>query len=140
MHISRKQLIKFLGTAVFMSAMLTANFYAVRKMNHYGMELYFYDKLLVAYNIGSGAGLKEEVDKILADERYPRELAMARDFMVKLKDLKDPGVFLNDKVNQDKEKVIFFKRLRNAAIILMFVILAWRLFMNMGARFKFKSN
>ena len=60
---TKKQLIRFAVTFIFLCCMLFANFFAVRIMLRYGVDAYFYDKLLVAYNIGGANGLKIELDK-----------------------------------------------------------------------------
>ncbi len=73
-------------------------FYAIRRILRFGRELYFYDKLLVAYDIGGAKGLEDELGKIRASEKSSLELALVKDFEIKLKGLKDPAVFLGEKV------------------------------------------
>jgi hypothetical protein len=116
--------------------MVYANYYAVRRIMRLGVEIYFYDKLSVAYNIGGKKGLKEELQNIRANDKMPHELALAKDFEIKLRSLKDPAAFLNDKVTQDKQKVNLIRTLRSVAIILMFLVFGWRLIANFAGRFK----
>lgn len=136
MRFSRSQIIKLALTLVFLVCVLFANFYAVRRMMRLGLEVYFYDKLLVAYNIGGRKGLEEEIEKIRAADKMPRELVLAKDFEIRLKGLKDPAQFLSEKVEQNKRKVNRIRNLRTAAIILMFIIFGWRMMVNFRWRLK----
>ena len=102
----------------------------------YGLELYFYDKLLVAYNIGGRKGLELEMEKMRTTDKMPRELALAKDFEIKLKELKDPAEFLSDKVTRNKNMVNLVRNLRSIAIILMLLIFSWRLIINLPRRSK----
>jgi hypothetical protein len=126
--------------AMFLTTMLIANFYTVRNMNRYGLELYFYDKLLVAYNIGGEAGLKEELKEMLLDDRSPRQLILAKDFIAKMESLKEPLIFLNNQVEKNKSKISFFRNLRTTAIIFMLLIFIWRLITNIKTGSKPKIN
>lgn len=130
MKLSKKQIIGFAITAIFLVSMLFANFYAIRKIGRYGVELYLYDKLLVAYNIAGKAGLEKELKDILSSDKMPRELALAREFKVEMETLEDPGAYLSKKVAQDKREIAIFRHSRNAAILLMFVIFSWRILSN----------
>lgn len=140
MSLSKGMVIKFTIMLVFLVCMLFANFYAVRKLMQYGMEVYFYDKLSVAYSIGGAKGLEEELEKMRSTDKMPRELPLAKEFEIKLKNLQDPAVFLRDKVEQNKERISLIRSLRSAAIILMFFIFAWRLSVNLCGRFKCKKS
>ncbi len=127
MELSRGRIAKFAVILVFLICTLFANFYAVRKIMRYGLDIYFYDRLLVAYNIGGREGLIKELGIIRGTDKMPYERGLARDFAAHLTDLKDPGIFLSDKVVQNKDKVNFIRNLRSAAIILMLFIFVWRL-------------
>jgi len=124
--------------AVFLACTLFANFYAVRKIMRYGVEVYFYDKLLVAYNIGGAKGMQKELQQIRAFDKMPRESALAKDFESKIGGLKDPAEFLSAKVQQGKEKVNLIRNLRSAAIVLMILLFGWQLVVNTRSRFKSK--
>jgi hypothetical protein len=138
MSFPKSKIIKFAVMMIFLVCTLFANFYAVRKIMRYGVEVYFYDKLLVAYTIGGENGIKKELKQILADDKMPRELVLAKDFETQLKSLKEPGAFLNHKVRQGQKKIKSIRDLRNIAIILMFIIFSWRLMANPRNRFKSK--
>lgn len=140
MKFSKSRIIRLAVLLVFFTCMLFANFYAVRKIMRLGLEMYFYDKLLVAYNIGGAKGLTEELDKIRSDDKMPRELPLAKDFEGRIKILKDPAQFLSDKVEQNRRKVNLIRNLRTAAIALMIIIFCWQMMLNFLKRFKQKRR
>lgn len=130
MDFSRKNIIRAAAILVLLGCTFFANFYAVRMMQRYGVDVYFYDKLLVAYNIGGLPGLKVELEKIRSTDSFPREAALAEKFELKLKGLNNPGDFLGAKVSLNKKKIYLFRGLRSAAIALMALIFAWQLAVN----------
>ena len=134
MKFSRSRIIKIVVMLVFFCCMLFANFFAVRMMLGYGVDTYFYDKLLVAYNVGGSKGLKMELAKIPVNDKLRRESMLAKDFTARLETLTDPGAFLQDKVQKSKGMAFFIRNLRSAAIILMFILFVWQLFVNSAAR------
>ena len=138
MEFSRERIIKIIVMSVFLCCMLFANFFAVRMMLRYGVDTYFYDKLLVAYDIGGAKGLKLELEKIPVTDKSLRELILANDFMARLESLADPEAFLKDKVQKSKQAVFFIRNLRSAAIVVMIVLFSWQLFVN--ARAKKRKN
>jgi hypothetical protein len=127
---SRKRVIKLAVMLVFFCCMLYANFFAVRLMLHYGVDTYFYDKLLVAYTIGGSEGLRTELNNIPVTDKLPRESILAKDFAARLKGLKDPEAYLKEEVRKSKKMVSFIRNLRSAAIYLMFILFGWQLIMN----------
>ncbi|MCX5668882.1 MAG: hypothetical protein NTX89_02000 [Candidatus Omnitrophica bacterium] len=140
MEFSRNRIIKIAVMLVFLCCMLFANFFAVRMMLHYGVDTYFYDKLLVAYTVGGAKGLKMELEKIPLTDKLPRESMLAMDFTARLETLTDPEVFLKDKVEKSKKMVNLIRGLRSVAIIFMFIIFAWQVIVNSTARFKSKKS
>jgi hypothetical protein len=134
--VTKKQVIRTIISVIFFLCALYANFYAIRRMGSLGIELFLYDKLSVAYNIGGSHGLSEELKKVLSEEKSPRELALARDFQIKLKALPEPGEFLNHKVGQIRDEINTLRKLRTLAILLMFLIFAWQAIVSLGARKK----
>ena len=130
MDFSKKNIIRFAVILVLLGCTFFANFYAVRMMLRYGVDVYFYDKLLVAYNIGGMSGLKVELEKIRIADNLPRETILANGFAAKLKSLQDPGAFLSAKVSQNKKRVYLIRSLRSAAITLMTIIFGWQLIVN----------
>ncbi|MDD5130931.1 MAG: hypothetical protein PHS66_07805 [Candidatus Omnitrophica bacterium] len=133
------RIIKFFAVALFLSCMLFANFFAVRMILRYGVDTYFYDKLLVAYTVGGRQGLKLELDKILLTDKLPRESVLAKDFTGRLETLADPEVFLKDKVQKNKTMIFHIRNLRNIAIVLMIVLFTWRLAANASVKPKPKK-
>lgn len=125
---------------VFFICMLFANFYAVRLMGRYGVELFFYDKLAVAYNIGGADGMKKELREIIANEKFPKELVLANDFENKLRALDNPQAYLVDKVQDARKKIALLRNLRTIAIALMFIIFIWRLIAGMIYRYKIRKS
>ena len=126
MGFSGKRIIKIAVMLVFLCCMLFANFLAVRMMLHYGVETYFYDKLLVAYTVGGGQGLKLELEKIPLTDKSPLESKLAKDFSARIETLTDPGAFLQDKVQRSRKMAYLIRNSRSAAIVIMLVIFAWQ--------------
>ena len=135
MEFSRRRIIKIAVTVVFLGCMFFANFIAVRMMFRYGVDAYFYDKLLVAYTIGGEKGLRIELANIPVTDNLLRESMLAKNFAVKLETLTDPGVFLKDKVQKSKKIAFSIRNLRSAAIIIMFILFCWQLIV----KFKFSK-
>jgi len=127
---TKSQVMKFMIALLLLACMLYANFYAVRGMLRCGVEVYFYDKLLVAYNIGGERGMGKELTEILATEKMPRVLVLAADFDVSRRGLADPKQFLQEKVEQNKKKANLIRGLRSAAIALMTLVFFWQLLAN----------
>jgi hypothetical protein len=134
MKFSKRQAIRLIVMLAFLACMLFANFYAVRKMLDYGVKVYFYDKLLVAYNIGGIKGLEDELEKIRVTDKMPRELILAEEFASRLKSLKEPAVFLEDKVEWGKKRINFIRSLRSGAIVLMVLIFGYQLILEKQKR------
>ena len=130
MEFSRKRIIKLVVTFVFLCCMLFTNFVAIRLILRYGVDTYFYDKLLVAYTFGGAEGLKLELGKIPLTDKSPREIILAKDFTVRLKTLTDPGAFLKDKVLESRQMIATVRNLRNVAIFIMLILFGWKLFVN----------
>ncbi|MCX5694419.1 MAG: hypothetical protein NT014_04745 [Candidatus Omnitrophica bacterium] len=139
MKISRNKIIKFAVMLVFLCCMLFANFYAVRMMLRYGVDTYFYDKLLVAYTVGGRQGLKLELDKILVTDKLPRESMLAKDFTAREKTLADPEAFLKDKVQKSKNMIFSIRYLRSIAIVIMIILFGWQLITNSSAKSRLKN-
>ena len=140
MEFSKRRVIRFIIVLIFLMCSLFANSYAVRKLLRYGVEIYFYDKLLVAYNIGGEKGLEEELAKIHVTDKMAQETVLAKEFAVQLKSLKDPAAFLGDKVEQGKKKANFIRDLRSLAITVTIIIFGWQFIANYIARRKSKKS
>jgi len=133
MGFPKNRIIKIIVMLVFLSCMFFANFVAVRMMLHYGVDAYFYDKLLVAYTVGGREGLNLELGKIPVTDKLPRESVLAKDFADRLETLADPEAFLKNKVDISKRTVNLIRNLRSVAIYLMLLLFACKLiidFMN----------
>lgn len=114
---------KLAVTMLFVACMFFVNFIAVRIMLTRGAEIYFYDKLLVAYDIGGMEGLKTELGKMKTGDKSSSEAKLAMDFSVRLEGaLGDPEAFLRDKVAKYKRTLSFIRDSRSAAISLMLVL------------------
>ena len=124
------RIIKIAVLLVFLCCTLFANFFAVRMMLRYGVEAYFYDKLLVAYTVGGAKGLKMELGKIPLTDKSPLESKLAKDFSVRLESLTEPGTFLKDKVQKSRKTAYFIRNLRSVAIVLMIIIFGLQLVVN----------
>lgn len=140
MGFSRSRIIKIALTLIFLCCMFFANFFALRLILRYGVDAYFYDKLLVAYTIGGAKGLKLELDKISITDKSSRESMLANNFVTKLETLVNPKAFLQDKVQENKKMIFFIRNLRSAAIVIMLILFTCKLFLNYNARFKLKKS
>jgi len=136
MDFSRKRIVKAVLMLVFIVCMVFANFVAVRMMIVYGTDVYFYDKLLVAYNIGGEPGLKTELGKIPGEDRMRREAVLVSDFKLKLDSLRNPAAYLEAKVREGKGKISFIRESRSAAITVMLVLFGWQLIADFLAKVK----
>ena len=124
MEFSKKNIIKIVIMLATLCCMIYANFFAVRMILRYGEQTYFYDKLLVANEIGGVKGLKIELEKILLTDKSPKELELAKEFTVKFQTLSDPEVFLRDKVKESKQRVNNIINFRSLAIVFMIILFA----------------
>lgn len=102
----------------------------------YGLELYFYDKMLIAYQIGGSSGLNKELGNVLSQEKAPRETALAKVFKENLNNLKMPDKFLIATTSELKKKINFLRNSRNIAFALIAVTLLLRLTINFFAKTK----
>jgi len=107
-----------------------ANLYIVRKAARDGLELYFYDKLLVAYHIGGMNGLNTELNYVSAHSRIQKELKLVKDFKKNQENNKDAEGFLK-KITDKKRKAIKHARvMREAAFGFIIVFLLLRVFVS----------
>jgi len=134
MKFSKVRIIQVTATLLFLVCMFLANFLTVRVMLRYGVDAYFYDKLLVAYDIGGKGGLKEELGKIPVTGKSSRESVLAKDFNSRFAGLGNPELFLSQKVQESKQKIILMRNLRNAAVGVIFILFIWQLIVGFLAR------
>ena len=115
---------------VLLLLFLIANVYAVRAITLYGTELYLYDKLLVAYKFAGDNGLKDELKGVFSQDKMRHELTVAKEFERNLKNIDNPGKFLENIVNDRKNKVNFFRNLRNITFGLILIMFLLRVAVN----------
>ena len=120
---------KLILAVLFALLMLIGNFYAVKGIKNCGLEAYFYQRMLVAYEVGAMPGLKQELSRVLTQDKFPRELVLAREFEKNLGSLKDPQQFLKGIVKKKIDKVNFFQHIRNLAIALILILLIARIWL-----------
>jgi len=140
MVFSKSQVIRLTVILLLLCCTLFANFIAVRMMLRYGIDAYFYDKLLVAYNIGGLAGLKTELDKISVTDKLRRESILAKNFSAQLETLPDPKAFLTDKVQKSKNMAFFIRNMRSAAIVLMVILFGWQVITSSASKLEPKNS
>jgi hypothetical protein len=96
----------------------------------YGAEAFFYDKMLIAYQVGSQKGLEEELNKMLKQESSSgAQQKIARDFEGKLGSIKDPEKFLNAIVTEKVNTVNRLRQMRSIAFLLIFVAFLVKMFL-----------
>lgn len=130
----KKNKIRITITVVLIIFFIWANFYTVRKIAHYGIELYLYDKLLVAYQIGGMRGLRIELNKESSQGGMRGELAVVKEIKENLKGIKAPEDFLENVVKEKRGKIKLFRNLRIAAFAFIGIMLLLRLAVNLSER------
>ena len=125
MKLSGRRIRRIIIASILFILFIFANFYTVRKTLRYGVEVYFYDKMLVAYRVGGIRGLNSEFANTLATDKNSHELAVARNFKKNLKNINSPGSFLEDVVKEKKKKMRLMRNLRDISfgIIIAFLLL-----------------
>ncbi|MFA5286816.1 MAG: hypothetical protein WC394_00905 [Candidatus Omnitrophota bacterium] len=106
------------------------NLIAVNRLGFYAIEVDFYNKLSVAYDIGGIEGLKSTLNKIKIHDKSRHELVVAADFEKKLNALDDPKNFIDNALSQENKKIRLIINLRRVAIALILVIFLLRIFVN----------
>lgn len=114
-------------TVVLLLLAVFANFYTIGQMKNYGLRVYFYDKLLVAYDMAQAAGLKAEIERMLSQPQAKLQFELAQNFKEELIDIRDPGGYLKDMVDKGKEKIALMQTLRLISFGLIALILLLRL-------------
>ena len=130
MGFSKTRKISIVITVLLFLSFLFANIYAIRRMGHYGVELYLYDKLLVAYQVGGASGMKEELGRILLEDKMPHEIAEAKAFKKNLDSLEAPDKYLRNAVEERKNKINLFRNLRNIAFACIMLLVLIRAALN----------
>ncbi len=115
-----------IGIILFL-CFIFANIYAVRKIIYYGTEVYLYDKLLVAYQIGGMPALKDELGRVIAQDKMRHELVVAKNLRSNLDNIKNPGKFLEQVSARQKLKINLLRNMRGVIFILIAVIFLMRL-------------
>lgn len=127
MDISKKRKISRIITALLFFFFLFANIYTIRRLSYYAVELFLYDKLLVAYQVGGMNGVNNELEIILSQDRMPREIALAKTFKNNLGNLKAPDKFLKNAVEEKKKDIRLFRNLRNIAFVCIVALFLLRI-------------
>lgn len=130
MDISGKRKISMVITVMLFFFFLFANIYTIRRLSHYAAELIFYDKLLVAYQVGGQDGLSNELDRILSQTNMPRQLALAKAFKAGPTNLEAADKFLQNIIAEKTNDINLFRNLRNIAFICIIALILLRLALN----------
>lgn len=123
-------------TIILMLLFFLANIYAIRQGARYVVELYFYDKLLVGYQSAGMPGLRSELERIVSEDKFYREIILLQNFKQNLANLQDPGSYLKSIVKDKKQKIIFFKHLRDISLGLIMALFLARLALDIFIRRK----
>jgi hypothetical protein len=128
MNISGAQKISSITITILLFISFTfANIYAIRKLSHYAVQLFFYDKLLVAYQVAGMPAVNNELDRILTQDNAPREVAVAKNFKNNLANLAQPDKFIQNSVEENRIKINLYRSLRNVALGCIAVLVLLRL-------------
>jgi hypothetical protein len=126
MKITRSTALKILVTLIFVALFMFANVYSIRQINRYGVELYFYDKMLVAYQVGGQQGMEAELKRVLDQEKMAIVRKSAEVFKQQIAKLDNPSDYLTRVTDQQKQKIKILKHSRSVAFGLIMLILVWR--------------
>jgi hypothetical protein len=124
----KEKAVKLIITAALALLALYANFIAVNRLGRYAVEIDFYNKLSVAYDLAKEEGVRKELSGIKAKSRLRHELKSAAEFENNPAALKDTGKFISDTLLLKNKQARSLLRMRRAAIILIAVILLARFF------------
>ncbi len=124
-----KKKINLIIVALASALFLFANIYAVRKIMLYGAEAFFYDKMLVAYQVGSEKALKAELDKVLTNAAPGLELKTAQDFQGRLPGISKPEEYLSGVVEKKVSQVKTLRQLRTVTFVLLILIFLVRIYL-----------
>lgn len=126
----KKQKINLLIAAISVLLVTFANVYCVKKIMHIGSEVFFYDKMLVAYQIGSDQGLKKELIKMIQREHQSKvERKILQDFKERLPEINDLGKFLNSAVDQRLKSLKNLRLLRSLSFVFVLIFFLIKLFL-----------
>ncbi len=134
MGLSARQRLNIVISVVLLAMFLFANVYTVRKMMQYGLKLYFFDKLNVAYQTGGRSGLEKELNSMVLKDKMPREATLAQEFREDIKYIKDPGTYLTGMVEDSKTKAVLFRSMRIIAFGLIAIIVFFRFIFNFTSK------
>ncbi|MDD5108228.1 MAG: hypothetical protein PHC29_01780 [Candidatus Omnitrophica bacterium] len=113
--------------AIISLLFIFANIYAVRKIFDYGTQVYLYDKLLVAYQVGGRSALVNELDRVLSEDKLHQELVSAERFKKNLININDPEKYLKNISAKKKLKINQLRNMRSAVFILLLLIFLIRI-------------
>lgn len=119
---------------------LFANIYAVRKIMRYGAQIYLYDKLLVAYQVGAEKGLEDELKRVFSDDKPSFGLREAGDFKKELAGIKDPEKFLSNIVEEKKSQITILRRLRSLSFVFIMIIFLARIMLFLRRRSRSRTS
>lgn len=132
MGLSNKRAARITISVVLFLLFIFANFYTIRMMARYGVEVYLYDKLLVACQLDGTRGIENELARILSEDKYPHELAVAKGLKNDMAEIKDPEKYLRDRSADRRDRINLLRNMRLWAfgLILLMILL----------RFAFKAG
>lgn len=126
---SRGMIIRMSVTLTMMLLAFFANFIAIRLIARHAIEVYFYNKLSVAYDIGGMPGLESELGKIITRDKLRKELALAADFKKRLAGLNEPEGFIDRSLSESNRQIILLRNLRSVAVALIIAVYLLNIFM-----------
>jgi hypothetical protein len=98
------------------------------------VEVDFYNKLSVAYDIGGVEGVKSTLYKIKTHDKVRHELLVAAEFEKRLETFKDPEIYIDKTIAEKSKEIRLLLNLRKVVIILILGILVLRVFINARQR------
>jgi len=122
--------IRIIITALLIILAVYVNIIALRRISHYALEVYFYDKLSVAYDIGGRKGLEKEIARIKTTEKQRLVAKMAEELEGKISLIPDPAPFIDNSLSAGKNRIRALRSLRIIAILLIMGILLLRFLVN----------
>ena len=135
-NISKSIILKVVLTITLIILATYANFVTIRRMAVYAIEVDFYNKLSVAYDLGGVEGINSELFKIESRTKLRHELKIAAEFKNKLGSLREPKDFIESSISEANKKIKLLSNLRRIALALILVILVLKFFYQKNRRTK----
>ncbi len=120
----RAILYRVLLTTAVVFLMLFANFFVVNRAGRYAVEIDFYNKLLVAYDLKGHSGVEETLKNIRANRGgFKRESVVAAEFEKGFAQIADLRGYLKKNKDEKSKRIVFLFNLRRLSFLLVLLLI-----------------